>query len=92
MATRKRRAENAGAGENVSDIDLTGAPVPPNADEHLLHIPESKRALISLTGKALERSLLWRLDWLNYVYADVSALLSDLMRLDRVPLLRCRPL
>ena len=75
MATRKRRAENAGAGSNDSDIDLTGASVPANADEHLLQLPESKRALISLTGKSLERSLLWRLDWVNYMYANSFVLL-----------------
>ncbi|KAJ5585294.1 uncharacterized protein N7459_005094 [Penicillium hispanicum] len=83
MATRKRRAENAGAGENVSDTDLTGAAVPVDAGEHLLQIPESHRALISLTGKALERSLLWKLDWFHYMYANPSAPSSP------DPLVRC---
>jgi hypothetical protein len=70
MGTRKRRSENA----NSSEIDLTDAPVPTNPDEHLLQIPGSERALISLTGKGFERALLWKLDWMTYLY--VSLLLS----------------
>lgn len=66
MATRKRRAENAGSTESV-EVDLTTSSVPVDADEHLLQIPDSQRCLISLTGKALERSLLWKLDWGNYM-------------------------
>ncbi|KAJ5992923.1 hypothetical protein N7451_008647 [Penicillium sp. IBT 35674x] len=66
MATRKRRAENTNSGENAV-VDLTRTPVPVNADEHLLQIPESQRCLISLTGKGLERTLLWKLDWMNYI-------------------------
>ncbi|KAJ5083807.1 hypothetical protein N7456_013234 [Penicillium angulare] len=67
MATRKRVAENAGLSENGSETDLMEIPVPENAYEHLLDIPESQRCMISLTGKALERTLLWRLDWMNYI-------------------------
>jgi protein-tyrosine phosphatase len=73
MATRKRRAENVNAGENA-EIDLTRTPVPVNADEHLLQIPESRRCLISLTGKGLERTLLWKLAWMNYMYAPLHVL------------------
>ncbi|KAJ5948444.1 hypothetical protein N7454_001751 [Penicillium verhagenii] len=73
MATRKRRAENANSGESPADIDLTGTPVPVNADEHLLQIPDSQRCLISLTGKGLERTLLWKLDWTNYIKAITMA-------------------
>ncbi|KAJ5894383.1 hypothetical protein N7495_006074 [Penicillium taxi] len=62
MGTRKRRAENAGSTEN---IDLNGSI--PIADEHLLQIPDCHRALISLTGKAFERALLWKLDWATYM-------------------------
>ncbi|KAJ6079897.1 hypothetical protein N7467_009650 [Penicillium canescens] len=65
MGTRKRRSENA----NSSEIDLTDAPVPTNPDEHLLQIPGSERALISLTGKGFERALLWKLDWMTYLKA-----------------------
>lgn len=67
MGTRKRRAENAGASEDPADIDFTRSPVPPDADEHLLQIPESHRALISLTGKGFERALLAKLDWPTYL-------------------------
>lgn len=73
MATRKRRAEVANATENAaSDIDLTKEPVPLDAEEHLLQIPDSRRALISLTGKGFERALLWKLDWVNYMYDPFS--------------------
>lgn len=71
MATRKRRAENAGSTESV-EVDLTNSAVPVDADEHLLDIPDSQRCLISLTGKALERSLLWKLDWGNYMCVPSS--------------------
>jgi hypothetical protein len=67
MGTRKRRSENA----NSSEIDLTDAPVPTNPDEHLLQIPGSERALISLTGKGFERALLWKLDWMTYLYVSL---------------------
>ena len=69
MGTRKRRAENAGAGasENPADIDFTRSRVPLDADEHLLQIPDSHRALISLTGKGFERALLAKLDWPTYL-------------------------
>ncbi|PWY76192.1 putative tyrosine/serine protein phosphatase [Aspergillus heteromorphus CBS 117.55] len=33
---------------------------------HLIDLPHVQRALISLTGKAFERTLLWRLDWWNF--------------------------
>lgn len=36
---------------------------------HLDTIPGISRVLISLTGKAWERSLIWRLDWLNFLYS-----------------------
>lgn len=71
MATRKRRAELAGPGGAASDIDYTGPPVPLDADEHLLQIPDSQRALISLSGKGFERALLAKLDWLTYMYRSL---------------------
>ncbi|OQD70065.1 hypothetical protein PENDEC_c027G01538 [Penicillium decumbens] len=51
MGTRKRRAENA----EDPTIDITRLPVPNDASEHLLQIPDSTRAMISLTGKAFEQ-------------------------------------
>lgn len=36
---------------------------------HLDTIPGLHRVLISLTGKAWERSLIWRLDWMNFLYS-----------------------
>jgi len=35
---------------------------------HLDPLPGINRVLISLTGKAWERSLIWRLDWMNFLY------------------------
>ncbi|KAJ5157525.1 uncharacterized protein N7482_008625 [Penicillium canariense] len=74
MATRKRRAEIANAGETPSTIDLTDTPVPVDADEHILQIPDSQRSLISLTGKAFERALLGKLDWFSYLHVVSLAL------------------
>lgn len=76
MATRKRRAENlsshagAGTAENQNDPNQNDAqsPLPVDPDEHLLPLPGSSRALVSLTGSRFERTLLWRLDWYNYLY------------------------
>lgn len=73
MGTRKRRAEIAKSEseQEISESDLTTAPVPTNPDEHLLQIPGSERALISLTGKGFERALLSKLDWFTYLYVHV---------------------
>lgn len=64
MATRKRLAE-----KNLNPPDPSVS-----EDEHLVQFPGIRRALISLTGKAFERALLWRLDWLNFL--SVWSLLS----------------
>ena len=68
MATRKRRTEMATAGATPQEADLTKIPVPANPDEHICKIPESQHLFISLTGKAFERALLSRLDWMSYLY------------------------
>ena len=72
MGTRKRRAEIAKSEseQEISESDLTTAPVPANPDEHLLQVPGSERALISLTGKGFERALLSKLDWYTYLYVQ----------------------
>ncbi|EPS27588.1 hypothetical protein POX_e06568 [Penicillium oxalicum] len=67
MATRKRRTEMATAGATPQEADLTKIPVPANPDEHICKIPESQHLFISLTGKAFERALLSRLDWMSYL-------------------------
>ncbi|CAI7639160.1 unnamed protein product [Penicillium pancosmium] len=71
MATRKRRAENAASTEDAEDgpnnNDFAPSSVPLDAEEHLLQIPDSHRALISLTGKGFERALLSKLDWMTYI-------------------------
>jgi hypothetical protein len=59
MATRRRRA-----GRN---LDTPEPPVMPDADEHLLNLPDVQRHMISLVGPAFERMLLWRLDWYNFM-------------------------
>jgi hypothetical protein len=68
MGTRKRRGELAKS-ESESELILNekSDPIPSNPDEHLLHIPGSNRALISLTGKGFERALLSKLDWFTYL-------------------------
>lgn len=81
MATRKRRAELASAGEDAPEVDFTEAPVPLDADEHLLQIPECQRVLISLTGKGFERALLGKLDWWTYMYDPLLGCLLQ-MRTD----------
>ncbi|OGM39445.1 putative tyrosine/serine protein phosphatase [Aspergillus bombycis] len=54
MATAKLHAES-------------GTAAPPNINtDHLFQLPHVRRQLINLTGKAFERSLLWRLDWWNF--------------------------
>ncbi|KAJ5487899.1 hypothetical protein N7530_002199 [Penicillium desertorum] len=67
MGTRKRRGELAKS-EPEPELILNekSDPIPSNPDEHLLHIPGSNRALISLTGKGFERALLSKLDWFTY--------------------------
>jgi protein-tyrosine phosphatase len=66
MATRKHRGEDALNPEQPS--------LPPTeANEHLMQIPGVQRSLISLTGRAFERALLWRLDWYNLMYAHPPA-------------------
>ncbi|KAF4760432.1 hypothetical protein HAV15_007016 [Penicillium sp. str.  len=65
MGTRKRRSENAKSDSEKSPSPTD--PIPTNPDEHLLQIPGSKRALISLTGKGFERALLSKLDWFTYL-------------------------
>ncbi|RAK82450.1 putative tyrosine/serine protein phosphatase [Aspergillus fijiensis CBS 313.89] len=36
-------------------------------DIHLVDLPHVQRRLVSLTGRAFERALLWRLDWWNFL-------------------------
>ena len=49
----------------------TGTSASPNNNtDHLFQLPHVRRQLISLTGKAFERSLLWRLDWWNFLYGS----------------------
>ncbi|RAL06754.1 putative tyrosine/serine protein phosphatase [Aspergillus homomorphus CBS 101889] len=57
MATSKRLSDTAAAAPTTT---------PNNSDNiHLIDLPHTQRRLISLTGKAFERTLLWRLDWWN---------------------------
>ncbi|PKY04024.1 hypothetical protein P168DRAFT_327045 [Aspergillus campestris IBT 28561] len=68
MATDKRRAENDAqlekADSSVSS-DAAAAAAAATPDEHLVQLPGAQLHLVSLTGKAFERTLLWRLDWWN---------------------------
>ncbi|GIJ89828.1 hypothetical protein Asppvi_008774 [Aspergillus pseudoviridinutans] len=75
MATRKHRGEDALNPEQPS--------LPPTeANEHLMQIPGVQRSLISLTGRAFERALLWRLDWYNLI--RVLALVASGYRTEAV--------
>ncbi|GES64555.1 tyrosine/serine protein phosphatase [Aspergillus terreus] len=73
MAIAKRRSE-------TGTDDMT----PRAGDEHLPDLPGVQRCLISLTGKAFERSLVWRLDWWNFL--KVLALAASGYRDDAVVL------
>lgn len=49
-------------------------------EEAYIHLPsldstDTRRHLISLTGKAFERQLLWRLDWWNFAFVIPNLLL-----------------
>ncbi|KAJ5514839.1 Tyrosine/serine-protein phosphatase IphP-type [Penicillium fimorum] len=80
MGTRKRRAQNA-----KSDLsEKSPGQIPTNPHEHLLQIPGSERALISLTGKGFERALLSKLDW--FTYLKIIGLVTTGYRSDAVRL------
>ena len=63
MATQKRRQE-----QGLDSEAQQAALLLEDADEHLVDLPGVRRVRVNLTGKALERSLLWRLDWVNFLY------------------------
>ncbi|KAE8376823.1 protein-tyrosine phosphatase-like protein [Aspergillus bertholletiae] len=71
MATAKLHAETGAA-----------AASPNGTTDHLFQLPQVHRQLISLTGKAFERSLLWRLNWWNFF--KVLALVASGYRNDAV--------
>jgi hypothetical protein len=64
MATRRRR--NSLPPSSLEDARI--ANTPPAYRQHLLELPGVDRHFISLTGRAFERLLLWRLDWYNLLY------------------------
>ncbi|KAJ5961048.1 Tyrosine/serine-protein phosphatase IphP-type [Penicillium vulpinum] len=80
MGTRKRRAQNAKSESEKPPKE----PIPTNPNEHLLEIPGSERALISLTGKGFERALLSKLDW--FTYLKIIGLVTTGYRSDAVRL------
>ncbi|RAH83381.1 hypothetical protein BO86DRAFT_408649 [Aspergillus japonicus CBS 114.51] len=49
---------------------------------HLVDLPRVQRKMVSLTGRAFERTLLWRLDWWNFL--KVIALAASGYRTDAV--------
>lgn len=71
MATQKRRQEQG------LDAEAQQAALLLDADEHLVDLPGVRRVLVSLTGKAWERVLLWRLDWVNFLYVPFLFLSPD---------------
>ncbi|PTU19241.1 hypothetical protein P175DRAFT_0441647 [Aspergillus ochraceoroseus IBT 24754] len=52
---------------------------------HLPSLPGVSRHLISLTGRALERALVWRLDWWNFI--KVLSYLASGNRIDAITLI-----
>ncbi|GJP98076.1 tyrosine/serine protein phosphatase [Aspergillus niger] len=82
IATNKRLAELAAAASSTESSSTsespetqTSTPPPPEptatasatpTDIHLPDLPTVTRFPVSLTGKAFERTLLWRLDWWNF--------------------------
>lgn len=75
MATDKRRAENdAQLEKEAVDPSLsTDAGAGATPDKHLVQLPGAQLHLISLTGKAFERTLLWKLDWWHFLYVSSSS-------------------
>lgn len=63
MATEKRRSAMS------LETDAEAAAVMADPDEHLLELPGVRRFAISLTGRAFEKALLWRLDWFRLMFA-----------------------
>lgn len=59
-----------------SDVAVLADP-----DEHLLELPGVRRYMISLTGRAFEKALLWRLDWYNFMYLPLSISLASYTRI-----------
>lgn len=67
-ATRRRQNSlSLSPSEDISTPETTDRP-------HLLDLPGVQRQFISLTGRAFERLLLWRLDWYNFMYAPFPLL------------------
>ncbi|OJJ47453.1 hypothetical protein ASPZODRAFT_63398 [Penicilliopsis zonata CBS 506.65] len=56
-----------------------------DANAHLLDLPGVQRHSISLTGRAFEKSLLWRLDWFNFF--KVLSLVASGYRTDAIHLI-----
>ncbi|PWY76375.1 tyrosine/serine protein phosphatase [Aspergillus sclerotioniger CBS 115572] len=81
MATTKRLSELAAASSPSSPSSSTTLP-PTTNDIHLIDLPHVHRFPVSLTGKAFERTLLWRLDWWNFF--KVLALAASGYRSDAV--------
>ncbi|PYI09021.1 tyrosine/serine protein phosphatase [Aspergillus sclerotiicarbonarius CBS 121057] len=79
MATTKRLSELAAASPSASS---STPPTPTTNDIHLIDLPHVHRFPVSLTGKAFERTLLWRLDWWNFF--KVLALAASGYRTDAV--------
>ncbi|KAL4930615.1 putative tyrosine/serine protein phosphatase [Aspergillus undulatus] len=66
--------------KRAHNIPTTSPDAEPRGEEGYIHLPAledtgATRHLISLTGKAFERALLWRLDWWNFtkVLAYIAA-------------------
>lgn len=62
-----RTEHELAARRRQESISLSTAEKSPTAGAHLLDLPGVRRCFISLTGRAFERLLLWRLDWYNFV-------------------------
>ncbi|EED15312.1 tyrosine/serine protein phosphatase, putative [Talaromyces stipitatus ATCC 10500] len=79
LATRRRQNSISLHSSEDSRISQTGE------RRHLLDLLGVQRHFISLTGRAFERLLLWRLDWYNFI--KVLSLLASGYRKDAIKLI-----
>lgn len=63
MAANKRLASLTGKEDGA--LMTTSA-----ADEHLMDLPGRSRIMVDLTGWNFQRTLMWRLSWLNLMCED----------------------
>ncbi|OJK00562.1 hypothetical protein ASPACDRAFT_28590 [Aspergillus aculeatus ATCC 16872] len=79
---RSSTEHHMAATKRLSELEIARASCNRPDDIHLVDLPHVQRRLVSLTGRAFERALLWRLDWWNFL--KVIALAASGYRADAV--------